>query len=207
MRVSATRMELLRLKRRLVLARRGHKLLKDKQDELVRQFLHFIREAGRIRENAERELQTAYAAARVARIEMSGAVHQTALAAPRARLRVTEKHRQIMNLKVPEFSAIFRGDLHPYGFGETSSALDRVIEVMASVAETLVKLAEIERGVMLLSVEIESVRRRVNALEYVLIPELSAGVREIAMKLSEMERSALTRLMRVKDVIEAKAAR
>ncbi|MFH0965596.1 MAG: V-type ATP synthase subunit D [Planctomycetota bacterium] len=207
MKVSATRMQLLRLKRRLVLARRGHKLLKDKQDELVRQFLLFIREAGRIRETAERELAVAYAAARIARIDMSGPVHETAVAAPRAHLRVTVKHRQIMNLKVPELSAIFRGDLHPYGFAETSAALDRVVETMAGVAETLVKLAEVERGVMLLSVEIESVRRRVNALEYVLIPELAAGVREITMKLSEMERSALTRLMRVKDIIEAKAAR
>jgi len=205
MKVNATRMELLRLKKRLVLGRRGHKLLKDKQDELVRQFLLFIKEAGALRQEVERGLEEAYGAARAARVETRGDVHETALKNPRAQIRITEKRRQLMNLKVPELSAILRGDLYAYGLGETSSALDRSIETMSGVVESLVKLASIERAVMLLSVEIESVRRRVNALEYVLIPELEAGVREITMKLSEMERSTLSRLMRVKDIIEAKA--
>lgn len=205
MKVNATRMELLRLKKRLVLGRRGHKLLKDKQDELVRQFLLFIKEAGALRQEVERGLEEAYGAARSARMATRGDVHETALTTPRAKIHVTEKRRQVMNLKLPEFSAILRGDLYPYGFAETSSALDRSIEAMSGVVESLVKLASIERAVMLLSVEIESVRRRVNALEYVLIPELETGVREITMKLSEMERSTLSRLMRVKDVIEAKA--
>ena len=203
--ISATRMMLLRLKKRLVLAKRGHKLLKDKQDELVRQFLIFIRDAGRVRKEVEAQLARAYATAKVARMEMPGNVHETAVSAPMIEIGLEEKQRQIMNIKVPEFSPTLSGESQSFGYLETAASLDRTAGVMAEVIENIVNLAAIERAVVLLAVEIESVRRRVNALEYVLIPEISAGVREITMKLSEMERSTLTRLMRVKQMLEEKA--
>jgi len=203
--ISATRMMLLRLKKRLVLAQRGHKLLKDKQDELVRQFLIFIRDAGRVRKEVEAQLERAYATAKTARMEMPGDVHETAVSAPLIDINLEEKQRRIMNILVPEFSPALTGERQSFGFLETSASLDRTAGVMADVFENIVNLAAIERAVMLLAVEIESVRRRVNALEYVLIPEISAGVREITMKLSEMERSTLTRLMRVKQMLEEKA--
>lgn len=203
--ISATRMMLLRLRKRLVLAKRGHKLLKDKQDELVRQFLIFIRDAGRVRKEVEAQLARAYATAKVARMEMPGNVHETAVSAPMIEIGLEEKQRQIMNIKVPEFSPTLSGESQSFGYLETAASLDRTAGVMAEVIENIVNLAAIERAVVLLAVEIESVRRRVNALEYVLIPEISAGVREITMKLSEMERSTLTRLMRVKQMLEEKA--
>ena len=203
--ISATRMMLLRLKKRLVLAKRGHKLLKDKQDELVRQFLGFIRDAGRVRKEVEAQLERAYATAKTARMEMPGHVHETAVSAPMIDINLEEKQRRIMNILVPEFSPTLTGERQSFGFLETSASLDRTADVMADVIKSIVNLAAIERAVMLLAVEIESVRRRVNALEYVLIPEISAGVREITMKLSEMERSTLTRLMRVKQMLEEKA--
>jgi len=205
MKVSATRMMLLRLKKRLAMAKRGHKLLKDKQDELVRQFQIFIRNAGEARQDVERELEKAYAAAKDARMDMPSNVHETALAAPLIRVALHEELRHVMNIKVPEFSPEIQGDAQAFGYLETSAALDRTASIMAKLLDKIVNLAALERGVMLLSVEIESVRRRVNALEYVLVPELSSGVREITMRLSEMERSTLTRLMRVKQMLEEKA--
>jgi len=204
--ISATRMMLLRLKKRLVLAKRGHKLLKDKQDELVRQFLIFIRDAGRVRKEVEARLERAYATAKTARMEMPGDVHETAVSAPLIDINLEEKQRRIMNILVPEFSPFLTGERQSFGFLQTSASLDRTADVMADAFENIVNLAALERAVMLLAVEIESVRRRVNALEYVLIPEISAGVREITMKLSEMERSTVTRLMRVKQMLEEKAS-
>jgi len=204
--ISATRMMLLRLKKRLVLAKRGHKLLKDKQDELVRQFLIFIRDAGRVRKEVEARLERAYATAKTARMEMPGDVHETAVSAPLIDINLEEKQRRIMNILVPEFSPVLTGERQSFGFLQTSASLDRTADVMADAFENIVNLAALERAVMLLAVEIESVRRRVNALEYVLIPEISAGVREITMKLSEMERSTVTRLMRVKQMLEEKAS-
>jgi V/A-type H+-transporting ATPase subunit D len=201
--VNATRMELLRLRKRLALAQRGHKLLKDKQDELMRQFLAMVHQARRTRLGVEEHLARAYQRFLFARAVMPAETLETALLATSASVDLEVSLRPVMNLRVPVFEAEVSGDVHSYGLLFTSGELDVALEGYAAMVPEMVKLAEQEKALEMLAEEIEVTRRRVNALEYILIPNLNDTIRHISLKLSEMERGDLVRLMKVKAMLEA----
>jgi len=205
-RVNATRMELLKLRGRVRMAKRGHKLLKDKRDELMKVFLGVVREGRSLREQVEELLAAAYRSFLVSRAVMSRETMEEALMSPTPALQVEISWRPIMNVSVPEFALAERdpAEVHAYGLATTSPELDSALGNFAAVLPHLVRLSQLERTVELLSDEIARTRRRVNALEYVLIPELQAAVKSIAMRLGEMERSNTTRLMKIKDIVRAK---
>ena len=209
--VNPTRMELNQLKKRLQMALRGHKLLKDKRDELISQFLKRVRKNKELREQVEAELTAAMAKFLLARAVMSAEVLEEALMYPTARLSLTVERQNIMSVYAPRLDwkqeASTRGEetnIYPYGFVGTSAELDTSIETLAQIMPKLMELAELEKAVQLLADEIEKTRRRVNALEFVLIPQMQETVRYITMKLDENERAALTRLMKIKDIVRAK---
>ena len=203
-RTNATRMELLKLKGRLKVARRGHKLLKDKRDELMKVFLAKVRDARGLRSEVEAHLESAYREIGFARETMDPGALATAVSVPEARTSARWETRNIMSVLVPHFEVHTEGNLHPYGPGYTTAELDVAIRDVARIFPSLVRLAEVERAVELLAEEIEKTRRRVNALEHVLIPQLESAVREITMRLSEMERSSISRLMKIKDIVRAR---
>lgn len=202
--VSPTRMELTRLKRRLATAKRGHKLLKDKRDEMVRRFIAMVRRNRTLRLEVEHALAGALGAFAMARAVMNPEAMEAALLYPARVARLSLGEQNIMSVKVPVIRVKadeLQAPILPYGFAETSAQLDGAIATMADVLPRLVELAELEGACNLLADEIEKTRRRVNALEYVMIPQTEATIRRIAMKLEENERGALTRLMKVKDLI------
>lgn len=202
LRANPNRMQLLRLKRRLVLAKRGHKLLKDKQEELMRRFLGMVHEARDLREDAETELARAYRAFISARLEIDGGAMESALAFSRRRVDLKADREQVMNLKVPRFAVEFPDDAElGYGYMETTGELDTALELYAAVLPKLMRLAEMEKAVQLLAAELEKTRRRVNALEHILVPSLEETIKHIADHLSEMERATATRLMKVKEIV------
>ncbi|MDP2856392.1 MAG: V-type ATP synthase subunit D [Bacillota bacterium] len=203
MRVSATRMELQKLKARVKMAKRGHKLLKDKRDELIKEFMVLIRKNKDLRILVEQKLKQAHDSFLVARAVMSPEMMEEALMGTNERIDVTHSSRNIMNVTVPVFSLEKTGSGYAYGYATTSGELDTALVNYAEVMPLMVELAQVERSVELLADEIEKTRRRVNALEYVLIPELEAGVKDISMKLAEMERSNASRLMKIKDIVRA----
>lgn len=199
--VNATRMELLKLKRRLGIARRGHKLLKDKQDELMRQFLEMIDEIRGLRSNVERKLMSAFSSFLMARAVMDRENLEAAIMFPKQDLSLFVDTEPVMNLRVPKFQLSSEGEVYSYGFLDTSSELDSSLKFFSELLPEMINLAETERTVQLLAEEIEKTRRRVNALEYVLIPDLEDTIKYITMRLEEMERSNLTRLMKVKEMV------
>lgn len=210
-RVNPTRMELNRLKKRLKMAQRGHKLLKDKRDELIRQFLILVRKNKELREHIEKELSAAFAKFLLARAVMPAENLEEALMYPTKKLSLEISKQNIMSVFAPKFSWVEeesgRGEdssIYPYGFVDTSAELDISIETLSGILPRLMELVEVEKAVQLLAEEIEKTRRRVNALEYVLIPKLVDTSKYITMKLEENERGALTRLMKIKDVVRAK---
>ncbi len=209
LRVNPTRMELTRIKRRLVTAKRGHKLLKDKRDEMVRQFIAIIRENYALRQEVEKELSGALRDFAMARAVMDPNALEEAVLYPARQAKVTIGQKNILSVKVPTITvdeASLSETVLPYGLAETSAQLDGAIATMAEVLPKLLRLAEIEKTCDLLADEIEKTRRRVNALEYVMIPQLIETIHFITMKLDENERGALTRLMKVKDMIAARDA-
>ncbi|MEW6228699.1 MAG: V-type ATP synthase subunit D [Bacillota bacterium] len=206
--VSPTRMQLLRLKKRLRMAERGHKLLKDKRDELMKKFLELIRQERDLRDQVEAALEEIVPAFLQAKAAMSREAMEEAFMVPKVSCGVEVSTKTVMNVKVPEFTWL-GGDLKDvfsYGFHGTSAALDDAVAGLAKVLPRMAELAEVEKSIELLADEIEKTRRRVNALEYVLIPNLKNTARYITMKLDEMERGNLTRLMKVKDMVRAKEA-
>ncbi len=209
LRVNPTRMELTRIKRRLVTAKRGHKLLKDKRDEMVRQFIAIIRENYALRQEVEKELSGALRDFAMARAVMDPNALEEAVLYPARQAKVTIGQKNILSVKVPTITvdeSSLSETVLPYGLAETSAQLDGAIATMAEVLPKLLRLAEIEKTCDLLADEIEKTRRRVNALEYVMIPQLIETIHFITMKLDENERGALTRLMKVKDMIAARDA-
>ncbi len=202
--VNATRMELLRLKKRLVLARRGHKLLKDKEDELMRQFLDLVNKNRDLREKLEAQLIVAFRNFLMARAVMDRESMEEAIMFPNQKLELSVSTASIMNLRVPRFELKSEGTVHSYGFINTSAELDSALQVYSDLLPEMVKLAEAESAIQLLADEIEKTRRRVNALEHVLIPNLEETIRYIKMRLDEMERSNLTRLMKIKEMVRSK---
>ncbi len=203
--VNPTRMELTRLKGKLKTAQRGHKLLKDKRDELMKQFLDTVREVRQLRAEVERELMRVHGSFTVASALMSGAAMEQALMYPKQSVEVDMTFRNIMSVNVPTYHYKTRtsdsGDIFPYGFANTSGELDAAVEALGQVVQSLLQLAQIEKTAQLLAEEIEKTRRRVNALEYVVIPQTEESIRYISMKLDENDRSTTTRLMKVKDML------
>lgn len=202
LRVNPNRMELLKLRRRTDTARRGHKLLKDKLDELLKEFMARIAENRRLRGQVERALIGAYGLLSIARAEAGGPVVAQALLAGAPADLVGAAQRNIMSVRVPVLTLGEVPSPEGYSYATTPSVLDEALSDLAAVVPSMIELAEREKAIELLAAEIESTRRRVNALEYVLIPQLDEAVREIRMKLDEAERSERTRLMKVKEMLE-----
>jgi V/A-type H+-transporting ATPase subunit D len=202
LRVNPNRMELLKLRHRGVTARRGHKLLKDKLDELMKEFLARIAEVRRLRVSVERDLAVAWGLLAMARAEAGSSVLSSALAAgePESLADVTE--RNVVSVRVPEITLRVLPPRQGYSFATTPAVLDGGLARLAAVLPGMLELAAREKSIELLAAEIESTRRRVNALEYVLIPQIEDTVRDIRMKLDEAERGNLTRLMKVKEMVE-----
>lgn len=200
-----TRMELTRLKRKLVTARKGHKLLKDKRDELMRQFLIMVRENRELRERVEKGIGEANRGFALARSAMSDEAVRVAFMAPKQKVSIDVSYRNIMSVNVPEYTFETRtgnaADMFSYGFAFTSADLDAAVETLSGVFEEMLKLAQTEKSCQLMAAEIEKTRRRVNALEHVMIPQLEEDIKFISMKLDENERSSQIRLMKVKDMM------
>lgn len=206
--VNPTRMELTRLKKLLRTATRGHKLLKDKLDELMKQFLEIVRENKALREEAEKALESAYENFVLARAVMSDEYMGEALMMPKQSVAVAVSEKNIMSVGVPTFdfqTENQKGDIYPYGLAFTSGELDGAMESFQAAMEPLLKLAESEKTAQLLAQEIEKTRRRVNALENVMIPNYEETIKFIQMKLEENERSSTIRIMKVKDMVLKKA--
>ena len=203
--VTPTRMVLNHLRGRLKTARRGHKLLKDKRDELMRQFLDVVKENKVLRERVEDGLTAAFSSLQVASSIMSPEMLEQALLYPRQSVELDMKVKNVMSVKVPQYSFQTKNndpsEIYPYGFAQTSGELDDALDRMAKVFEDMLKLAEVEKSMQLMAQEIEKTRRRVNALEYVMIPELSENIKYITMKLAENENSTKVRLMKVKEMV------
>jgi V/A-type H+-transporting ATPase subunit D len=208
LRVNPTRMELTRIKRRLATAKRGHKLLKDKRDELVRRFIIMVRENAALRRRVEDSIPQALRRFALASAVMEGTALEGALLYPARKAEVFIGISNILSVRVPtvRLNEEGLGDIvQPYGYAETSAELDEAISTMADLLPDLLKLAEVEKSCNLLADEIEKTRRRVNALEYVMIPQFEETIRVITMKLDENERSSVVRLMKVKEMIAQEA--
>ena len=203
--VNPTRMELTRLKKKLNTATRGHKLLKDKRDELMRRFLEMIRENRALRMKVEEQIKAANANFVLAKASMSDETLKAALLAPKQEVYVTTTYRNVMSVDIPVFDTDTRtpdpNDIYSYGFAFTSADLDDAVKSLSDILPDLIKLAETEKSCQLMADEIEKTRRRVNALEHVMIPETREQIRYITRKLDENERSTQTRLMKVKDMM------
>lgn len=205
LRVNPNRMELLKLRRRAEVARRGHKLLKDKLDELLKEFLARIAENRKLRVELERKLFAAYGLFAIARAEAGSAnITQALLAGAPADL-ITIEERNVMSVHIPILSVVELPRPEGYSYATTPAILDSALHDLAGVAPDMIELAAREKAIELLAAEIERTRRRVNALEYVLIPQLVETIRHIRMRLDENERADLTRLMKVKEIIEAQS--
>ena len=204
--VNPTRMELTGLKKRLATATRGHKLLKDKQDELMRRFIDLVKYNNELRKAVEEELGASFKNFLMASAVMSSEFLEEAIVYPKEKISLDIKTKNIMSVNVPvmEFKRELEGDegsIYPYGFANTSAELDGAIEKLYSILPKLLELAEVEKACQLMSDEIQKTRRRVNALEYSTIPQLQETIRFIKMKLEENERGNLTRLMKVKSMM------
>lgn len=201
--VNPTRMELRRIKDRLQTAVKGHKLLKDKSDEMVRRFMELIRENKRLRRELETELLDALRAFMLARASSDEASVVQAIAVPSKRVDVTCETRSIMGVDVPSVKIESRGDAElPYALPSVTGELDLSVMKLSALTEKLLRLAEVEKACNMLANEVVKNRRRVNALEYVMIPDCEETIKYIMMKLDENERSTQIRLMKVKSMID-----
>lgn len=210
--VNPTRMQLSLLKARLKTATRGHKLLKDKQDELVRRFIELIRRNKELRENVESELTSSFVDFTMASATTVPNFLELALSLPKQRVSLELKRRNVMSVEIPVMS--FKKEnvvdlkdgnqsssIYPYGFAQTNADLDEAVKRLDKILDMLLELAEVEKSSQLMADEIEVTRRRVNALEYRTIPDLEETIKFIRMKLDENERATITRLMKIKDMI------
>ncbi len=203
--VNPTRMELTNLKKKLITARRGHKLLKDKRDELMRRFMEKVRENKELRFKVEKKIEEANRHMAIARSVMSDSAIEAALMMPMQEMSVDIAGKNVMSVIIPEYKTVFKtadsADIYSYGFAYTSIDLDDAVKSLSDILPDLIKLAEIEKSCQLMAAEIEKTRRRVNALEHVMIPRYEETIKYIAMKLDENERGATTRTMKVKDMM------
>lgn len=209
MNVNPTRMVLTSLKRKLATASRGHKLMKDKRDELMKQFLELAKKNKALREEVERQLGEVYSNFTIASAVMSSQMMEEALMFPTQSVDLNVETKNVMSVNVPvfEFTSAQEGteNIYPYGFATTSGELDRAIARLSEIFPVMLELAAMEKETSLLAQEIEKTRRRVNALEYIMIPQLEETIKYIRMKLDENERGNQTRLMKVKDMMLAQA--
>jgi len=196
-------MELTRLKRQIVVARRGHKLLKDKQDELIKKFIDLIKENKRLREEVEHDLEMALKSFTMARSQMPQEVLEESLMIPAAQVNIDVGKQNIMSVNVPKIDIHLQegSNIYSYGLASTSAELDNAISILSGMLPKMLKLSEIEKTCQLMADEIEKTRRRVNALEYVMIPSMEETIKYITMKLDENERSNITRLMKIKEMV------
>ncbi len=205
MNVNPTRMELTNLKKKLVTARRGHKLLKDKRDELMRRFLELVRENKELRKKVEEAIKRANTHMALSCSNMSDEALSVALMMPSQKMSIDIKSKNIMSVIVPEYDVKFKtadeGDIYSYGFAFTSGDLDDAVKDFADIMPDMIRLAETEKTCQLLAAEIEKTRRRVNALEHVMIPDYEDTIKYITMKLEEADRSNTTRLLKIKDML------
>ncbi len=201
--VNPNRMELSRLKKRLAVARRGHKLLKDKQDALIKAFLEKARAGKELREQVEKELAECYGTFVLSRAQTTPEVLEQALIFPGAKSTLSVKWHNVMSVMVPEYDVKQEGNPVNYGFVNVPLLLDAALEQFSGIIVKLLNLAAEEKAIRLMAGEIERTRRRVNALEYVMIPNLVETIRYISMKLDEQERSTLSRLMKIKEIVSA----
>lgn len=203
--VNPTRMELTKLKKKLVTAKRGHKLLKDKRDELMRQFLDLVRENKVLREKVEEGIKAANKNFVLARAGMEEEALNVALMAPKQEVYLDTDTKNVMSVEIPVFKYNTKtpnaNDIYSYGYAFTSSDLDDSVKSLADILPDMLRLAECEKSCQLMAAEIEKTRRRVNALEHVMIPEMQENIKYIIMKLDENERSTQIRLMKVKDMM------
>ena len=203
LRVNPTRQELLRLKIKLKTSQRGYKLLKDKRDGLMKQFMAIIREAKDLRENVEQELGKGFQAFLFASAKMRPELLKSAFLLPAKKTYLQATTKNVMSVDVPIFEYKEEGDFLSYGFSFTASELDVALKIFSETLKKMVRLAEVEHSAKLLAAEIEKTRRRVNALEYVYIPQMQETIRYIESKLTEQERGAVITLMKVKDMLVA----
>lgn len=209
MNVNPTRMQLQKLKKQLTTAVRGHKMLKDKRDELMRQFLDLIKETRELREKVERELEECNAHFVNASAVMSKQALDASLMSPKQQVSIEIDSKNVMSVETPVFTTSTRtndeGDIFPYGFAFTSFELDDAVMSLNDILPDMIRLAQIEKSCEMMSAEIEKTRRRVNSLEHVMIPCYRDTIKYISMKLEENDRSSRTRLMKVKDMLLDKA--
>ena len=207
--VNPTRMELSRLKKRLKTSMRGHSLLKDKRDDLMKKFLEQVRKNKELREQVEEKIMGVYGGFAIAGAVMSPSMLEEALMLPKEQVELDVTTRNLMSVEVPVFrfsrSGAGEEDISPYGFAFTSGELDDSVAALREVLPLMLELAQMEKSAQLLAQEIEKTRRRVNALEYVQIPTLQETIKSISMKLDENERGNLARLMKIKDMMVAEA--
>ena len=207
--VNPTRMELTNLKRKLVTAQRGHKLLKDKRDELMRRFLDLVRENKELRRKVEEGIARANAHMAVARSVMSDNTIDVALMLPTQSMELDISEQNVMSVMIPKYDVKMKtakeDDIYSYGYAFTSDDLDVAVKSLSDIMPLMIRLAEVEKSCQMMAYEIEKTRRRVNALEHVMIPQYQETIKYITMKLDENERSTTTRLMKVKDMMLAQA--
>ncbi len=203
-RVNATRMELLRLKRRTALARRGHKLLKDKLDGLIQRILRIVAEHRRLGGRLEEALIDVFQRLVLSSAQTDPHALYAAALLPACRTGVDISRQNIMGVKIPKYELKIEGEPFSYGPADTSAELDAALMKFKEILPELVRLAEFNKAILVLASQIIEIKRRVNALEYILIPELEAAVRYIRMKLAEMERSTTVSLLKIKDIVRAR---
>lgn len=203
--ITPTRMVLNQQKTRLKTARKGHKLMKDKCDELMRQFMEVVKRNKELRTRVEEGLTAAFASLQVASAIMSPDMLEQALLYPRQSVELGIKYKNVMSVNVPQYSFQTKNndpsEIYPYGFAQTSGELDDALDKLARVFEDMLELAQVEKTTQLLAEEIEKTRRRVNALEYVMIPEYESNIKYISMKLAENENATKVRLLKVKEMV------
>lgn len=201
--VNATRMELLRLRRRVTLASRGHRLLSEKRDEISRQLIKIAREIRPLREKVEKELSETFRRFMLARATMEPEHTKAALAVPTKKFSLAIDFANVMNIKVPHLTKDISGEIICYGYATTSGEMDVALLALERAFDHLIELAEKEKQAALLATELQMTRRRVNVLEHVVIPELHETIRFIFDKLAEAERDNISRLMKIADIIRA----
>lgn len=194
-------MELLRLRKRVSLASRGHRLLSEKRDEISRQLIQIARDIQPLRQKVEKELAQTFRRFMLARASMEPEYVTAALAVPTKKFSMVMKFASVMNVKVPHLLKEIEGEILCYGYGTTSGEMDVALLSLERAFDTLIELAEKEKQARLLAVELQMTRRRVNVLEHVVIPETQETIKYINNKLSEAERDNTTRLMKITDII------
>lgn len=206
--VNLTRIESINMKKSLKTAQRGHKLLKDKLDELVKKMLELVRENQKLRKEVDEMLKNAYQNFMLAKAVIGEQYIEESLVIPNQSVSVDISEKSIMSVKIPQFNfkKITNSDDNSgskvlYGFAYTTSELDKAIESFSEVSESLLKLAQNEKAIELISLEIEKTRRRVNAIENVTIPNYIDTIKYIGLKLSEDERASTSRLMKIKEML------